>query len=250
MITAIKVCSICQTDLDGKKRIKDTEGSYFCPRCWEARLSLAGVAEPTPPAVVDVGRSTAPSQPSSTQPPASPPARQPASVQSLSRDVPPSLWRKAVWPPLGMGAALLVLGWAGYIASAVFHYDIFATGDHTVRDDHAGILHNQIYLGMALFFTLLGTAGAALVARSRLYTVKHGRRVTGRIAGLASFGYKGVRKVIVEYEVDGRSYEYQSSEGNVPVYLKMGLGDEVIVYAHPRKPSRAVVLRQAPSEAA
>jgi hypothetical protein len=168
-------------------------------------------------------------------------------MQSQStREVPPELWRKAVLPPFAMGLTLAVLGWAGYIACAVFHYDIFATGNHAVSDDHAGMVRNEFYLGLALVLTLVGTVGAGLVARSQLYTVKHGRLVTGRIAGLATMAYKGVRKVVVEYEVDGKTYKYQSSEGNVPVELKMGVGDAVTVYAHPKKPSRAVVLWEAP----
>jgi hypothetical protein len=244
MNSPIKVCSICQTDLDGKKRVKDSEGNYFCPRCWEARTSLGAMDEKALP-VASASVATTPglsvaSRPSPARPSAS------SSVQSTPRDVPPALRRKAIMPPLVMGGILTVLGWAGYIACAVFHYDIFATGNHSVGDDHAGMVRNEFYLALAVILTLVGTVGAGLVARSHLYTVRYGRLVAGRIAGLATMAYKGARKVVVEYEVDGKTYEYQSSEGGVPVALNMGLGDAVTVYAHPRKPGRAVVLWEAP----
>jgi hypothetical protein len=38
----LKVCSICREELDGKKRFKDADGTYFCPACWGVRNEIAG----------------------------------------------------------------------------------------------------------------------------------------------------------------------------------------------------------------
>ena len=35
-----KSCFICDEDLINRKRIKDADGNYFCPGCWEARKSF------------------------------------------------------------------------------------------------------------------------------------------------------------------------------------------------------------------
>ena len=49
MNATIKICSICEAELNGKKRWKDAGGNYFCPACWDARLNLAESSPlPTP----------------------------------------------------------------------------------------------------------------------------------------------------------------------------------------------------------
>jgi hypothetical protein len=161
------------------------------------------------------------------------------------REVPTKLWRKAVWPPVAIGALLILLGWGVYIGGRFFHYDP-VSADHTIRDDSSGALNLEMYLWMAIIFTLLGTVGPWLIARSQLYTVRYGPLVEGRITGLATLAFKGARKVVVEYQVDRVVHKYESSEGAVAVALKLGVGDPVTVYVHPTRPKRAVVVWERP----
>ena len=35
-----KVCVMCGTDVAGKKRTKDTAGSYYCQPCWQSKLAV------------------------------------------------------------------------------------------------------------------------------------------------------------------------------------------------------------------
>jgi hypothetical protein len=60
--------------------------------------------------------------------------------------------------------------------------------------------------------------------------------------------YKGVRKIVIEYEIDGERHTYKSSEGNVAVNLNLGIGDAVTVYVHPIRHKRAVVVWNAPAK--
>ncbi len=32
-----KYCSVCRADVSQSKRVKDAEGAYYCPPCWQAR---------------------------------------------------------------------------------------------------------------------------------------------------------------------------------------------------------------------
>jgi hypothetical protein len=62
MVLPTKACSVCDADLNGQKRVKDAEGNYFCPACWQARL--------------DVQRSTSTAAPiSAVSKPAAPPSQ-------------------------------------------------------------------------------------------------------------------------------------------------------------------------------
>ena len=36
-----KFCSICHTDISETKRVKDAEGHYYCPACWQAQQEAA-----------------------------------------------------------------------------------------------------------------------------------------------------------------------------------------------------------------
>lgn len=36
-----KYCCICHADVSLTKRVKDSEGQYYCPACWKARLDAA-----------------------------------------------------------------------------------------------------------------------------------------------------------------------------------------------------------------
>jgi len=122
----------------------------------------------------------------------------------------------------------------------MFHYDFFSN-DHVVSSDSAGTLRVQMYFWMAIFFTLLGTIGAGLIARSQLNVVKHGQDVVGTIIGLASTRYKGMRKVVVEYYIGDQRFEHASSDGEVAVRCGLNVGDQVAMYVHPKHPNRAVV---------
>ncbi len=53
-----------------------------------------------------------------------------------ARDVPPKLWRKAVYPPLAAAGAFFLLGWVNYISYAVFHFNLLGS-DHAFHDDAA-----------------------------------------------------------------------------------------------------------------
>jgi hypothetical protein len=103
-----------------------------------------------------------------------------------------------------------------------------------------------MYFWGAIVFTLLGTVGPWLIARSQLYTVRYGELVVGRIGGLATLTVRGMRKVVVEYQVDGVVRKYESSEGAVAMALKLDVGDPVMVYVHPTRPKRAVVVWERP----
>jgi hypothetical protein len=58
--------------------------------------------------------------------------------------------------------------------------------------------------------------------------------------------YKGMRKVTVAYEIDGRRYEYATSTEGPLNTNRFQVGDAVTVYVHPSKPKRAVVIWETP----
>jgi hypothetical protein len=87
---------------------------------------------------------------------------------NAARQIPVKLWRKAVWPPMGVGLMMILFGWVAYVACRFFQYDLLSS-DHAVRDDSSGALRLTFYFCMAVFFTFLGTVVAGLIARSNLY---------------------------------------------------------------------------------